>query len=219
MSQDMAWFLNSCVLRYVFESKCVSIQTCSFSCLPWIHGTTPSDHSEKWELYSTPPAPSHPVHTKTKQGPLLTLTDSANVDGWFHMFPKVKFQLPKWDYTGDVNSLLFWSIKNDKSVVQENITLAAGTECPCQKPPCRASLNTWQTFPLNLCNLRKGNFQAKVFCQTHSSAPFKDSLGKCYWSWFRSFLCLWKEAIANVNGCVCVCVHTHVCMCSQVHLV
>lgn len=109
MSQDMAWFLNSCVLRYVFESKCVSIQTCSFSCLPWIHGTTPSDHSEKWELYSTPPAPSHPVHTKTKQGPLLTLTDSANVDGWFHMFPKVKFQLPKWDYTGDVNSLLFWS--------------------------------------------------------------------------------------------------------------
>lgn len=52
-------------------------------------------------------------------------------------------------------------IKNDKSVFQENIHFAAGTECPCQEPPCRASLNTWQTFPSNLCNLRKGNISSK----------------------------------------------------------
>lgn len=67
-------------------------------------------------------------------------------------------------------------INDDKSVIQENTHLAASTECPFQEPPCKASLNVWQTFLFNLCNQGEGKFQAKCFL-SNSFLPvlFKES--------------------------------------------
>lgn len=69
-------------------------------------------------------------------------------------------------------------IKNDQSVFQENIHSAAGTECPRQEPPCRASLNTWQASPSNVRNLRKGNISSKSFLSKSSICSFQRQSGE-----------------------------------------
>ena len=140
----------------------------------------PAAHSRLEKIALTSGVPHCRLIYQTHSQQLMSVRSavhgSRTVCCSFLSFPK-SFKRP-WCKQGGTE----WVIKNDKSLIQENIHLAAGTVCPCQKPPCGESLNTWQTFPLNLCNLRRENFKQKVFCQTHLSAPFKDCPEKCSWS-------------------------------------
>lgn len=98
-------------------------------------------------------------------------------------------------------------IKNDKSVFQENIHLAPGTECPCPKSPCRASLSSWQALPSNLRNLRKGEnfkqkFSVKLIHLLLSKIVWGDVIGADSGAFYVSK----RKPYPRLTVCVCMCV-------------